>query len=147
MAEPRFEIVTGAKARAARPDEGTITRGVGRSPWTGETIAGDYIKAEAQAGRMGQMLYAVAMKRAGGFEFRAPTAEDLAVDAASGSRFAAKRPRWDADGSDRRPRSIPDGNESRSRAVVQLRHDRLGRLLFSDVNCSRWRSILESSAA
>ena len=62
MAEPRFEIVTGAKARAARPDEGTITRGVGRSPWTGETISGDYIKAEAQAGRMGQVLYAVAMK-------------------------------------------------------------------------------------
>ena len=53
MAEPRFEIVTGAKAKAARPDEGTITRGVGRSPWTGETISGDYIKAEAQAGRMG----------------------------------------------------------------------------------------------
>ena len=63
---PRFEIVTGAKAKAATPDEGTISRGVGRSPWTGETIDGDYIKAEAQAGRMGQMLYAVATKRRAG---------------------------------------------------------------------------------
>ena len=84
MAAPGFEIVTGAAAKAARPDEGTITRGVGRSPWTGETISGDYIKAEAQAGRMGQMLYAVAMKRPGGFEFRVPNSEDL--EAVNGPR-------------------------------------------------------------
>jgi len=77
MAAPRFAIVTGAAARAARPDEGTITRGVGRSPWTGETISGDYVKAEAQAGRMGQMLYAGATKVRGGFEFRVPSSEDL----------------------------------------------------------------------
>ena len=66
MDTPRFEIVAGAQAKAAKPDEGTIARGVARSPWTGETIDGDYIKAEAQAGRMGQMLYAVAIKRTGG---------------------------------------------------------------------------------
>ena len=77
MAEPRFEIVTGAKAKAARPDEGTISRGVGRSPWTGETISGDYIKAEAQAGRMGQMLYAIAVKVPGGLKFRSPSSDDL----------------------------------------------------------------------
>ena len=60
MSAPRFEIVTGAKTKSAKPDEGTIARGVARSPWTGQTIDGDYIKAEAQAGRMGQILYAIA---------------------------------------------------------------------------------------
>jgi len=55
MKEPRFDIVTGPKAKASKPDEGTIVHGVGRSPWTGETIDGGYIKAEAQAGRMGKL--------------------------------------------------------------------------------------------
>ena len=98
MAEPRFEIVTGAKAKAARPDEGTITRGVGRSPWTGETISGDYIKAEAQAGRMGQMLYAVATKRPGGFEFRAPTRGGPGGGAAGGDRAGGEEAGMDRQG-------------------------------------------------
>src|SRR5690606_38979965 len=50
---PRFEIAAG-DAIDFDPDDGTVSRGSGRSPWTGETIEGDYIKAEAQAGRMGQ---------------------------------------------------------------------------------------------
>jgi len=94
MAEPAFEIVTAAKARAAHPDEGTISRGVGRSPWTGETIAGDYIKAEAQAGRMGQILYAVATKRPGGFIFRPPTTEDVEAVHRAETALTEKRPRW-----------------------------------------------------
>ncbi len=77
MQTPRFDILKGKPAIASQPDQGTVSRGVGRSPWTGETIPGDYIKAEAQAGRMGQMLYAVATKVPGGFEFRAPTQEDI----------------------------------------------------------------------
>ena len=59
---PQFVIQKGEAAKEVNPDEGTISRGVGRSPWTGETISGDYIKAEAQAGRMGHMLYAVAIR-------------------------------------------------------------------------------------
>ncbi|MBE9507221.1 MAG: DUF1156 domain-containing protein, partial [Chloroflexi bacterium] len=39
--EPRFEIVTG-DAIDFDPNEGTVSRGVGRSPWTGETVDGDY---------------------------------------------------------------------------------------------------------
>lgn len=102
MAEPRFEIVRLSSPRRGRgdggegfdPDIGTITRGVARSPWTGETIAGDYIKAEAQADRMGQMLYAIAVKRPGGFEFRAPTAEDLAAVRRAEAALAEKKPGW-----------------------------------------------------
>ncbi|MDI6769433.1 MAG: DUF1156 domain-containing protein [Anaerolineales bacterium] len=94
MDAPRFEIVTGAQAKAAKPDEGTIARGVGRSPWTGETIDGDYIKAEAQAGRMGQMLYAVAVKKRGGFDFRVPTEEDWQAIARVEAELQRKRPEW-----------------------------------------------------
>ncbi len=95
MARPAFRILRGAAAAAARPDEGTVSRGAGRSPWTGETISGDYIKAEAQAGRMGQMLYAVAVKRPGGFDFRAPTAADEAAVAAAEGELARLRPEWE----------------------------------------------------
>ncbi len=97
---PRFEIVA-AEAGAKPPfdfdpDEGTVSRGVGRSPWTGDVIDGDYIKAEAQAGRMGQMLYAVALKRRGGFDFRAPTPADLDAIAAAEAELARRRPGWEA---------------------------------------------------
>ncbi len=112
MDAPRFRILRGKAAEAANPDEGTISRGVGRSPWTGETISGDTIKAEAQAGRMGQMLYAVAVKRPGGFDFRAPTEEDLAAVAAAEKELARKRPEWVA--GDLIPtEAFPEGNDNR----------------------------------
>ena len=118
--EPRFEIVHldapdgrgGSENRPYDPDAGTISRGVARSPWTGDAIDGDYIKAEAQAGRMGQMLYAVAVKRKGGFDFRAPTPEDLAAVRAAGAELARLRPRWEAE--DIIPTEpIPEGNDLR----------------------------------
>jgi len=93
--EPRFEIVQD-DAIDFDPDEGTVSRGVGRSPWTGDAVDGDYIKAEAQGGRMGQMLYAVAVKRRGGFDFRPPGEEDRAAVHAAEAELACKRPTWEA---------------------------------------------------
>ena len=108
---PRFEIVQG-DAIDFDPDEGTVKRGVGRSPWTGEAIDGDYIKREAQAGRMGQMLYAVAVKRRGGFDFRPPTEEDLAAVRRAEAALAQNLPRWEAAGLvPREP--FPGGNDPR----------------------------------
>lgn len=74
--EPHFEILEGTQIGKYDPEQGTISHGVARCPWTGETIDGVYIKAEAQAGRMGQVLYAVVIKKPGGFEFRVPTQTD-----------------------------------------------------------------------
>jgi len=91
---PRFQIYT--PGAGDDPDEGTVSRGVARSPWTGDAVDGDYIKAEAQAGRMGQLLYAVALKRRGGFDFRAPTEADLAAVAAAEAELARQRPLWEA---------------------------------------------------
>jgi adenine-specific DNA methylase len=91
----RFEIVIGRAAVAeAKPDDGTIKGGNGRSPWTNEAIDGEYIKREAQAGRMGQTLYAVVVKNPRGFEFRAPTQSDLAGHAQAQSAFEGKQAEW-----------------------------------------------------
>ena len=75
--ECRFEIVHGSAAIKSNPDNGTISRGTAVSPWTGETIDGNYIKAEAQAGRMGQQLYAIGIKTVNGKSFRPPNEEDI----------------------------------------------------------------------
>jgi putative DNA methylase len=93
----RFEIVSGPAAeRAAEP--GTIRGGVAISPWTGEVVDGDYIKREAQAGRMGQQLYAVVVKTPKGIEFRTPTETDLAAAAAAEAELARRLPGWLARG-------------------------------------------------
>lgn len=79
MDEPAFEIVRGKKVKDLNPGAGTVSRGDGRSPWTGSPIPSGYIKAEAQTGRMGQMLYAIAVKEGRKRDFRAPAEEDLAA--------------------------------------------------------------------
>ena len=94
MAEPRFEIVTGAAARAARPDEGTLTRGFGRSPWTGETISKEHIKSQAQSGSMTDTLFAVVMKTRGGFEFTPPTQSTLASIESAETALQSKWSKW-----------------------------------------------------
>jgi len=80
------------------PDAGTISRGVGLSPWTNEAIDGDYIKHEAQAGRMGQMLYALAVKQSGGLDFRAPTAQDWDAVRHAEITLEQNLPAWEAAG-------------------------------------------------
>lgn len=96
MDEPQFTLLKGEAARKAQPEDGTISRGVGRSPWTGETISGEYIKAEAQAGRMGQVLYAIVVKQPGvsGFVFRPPTDQDLGAVSLAEKALAQKQPVW-----------------------------------------------------
>jgi adenine-specific DNA methylase len=95
----RFEIVKGkAAVEKAKPDEGTVARGVGKSPWTGEAVDGDYIKAEAQAGRMGEQLYAVGIKTSKGFEFRPPTQADLDACEAAKAELLRRLPDWEANG-------------------------------------------------
>ncbi|MBX6770935.1 MAG: DUF1156 domain-containing protein [Chloroflexi bacterium] len=107
----RFEILRGPAALRANPDQGTIRRGVAISPWTGDPIDGDYIKREAQAGRMGQQLYAVGVKTPSGVEFRPPTEADLAAVAAAEAELARKLPGWLAQGIVP-DEEIPEGNKT-----------------------------------
>lgn len=98
--EASYEIVRGNEACArANPDAGTVKRGNGVSPWAqNQPIDGDYIKAEAQAGRMGQQLYAVVLKRKGGFVFRSATTADTAAVAAAELELVERLPAWEAKG-------------------------------------------------
>ncbi|MCZ7532620.1 MAG: DUF1156 domain-containing protein [Acidimicrobiia bacterium] len=106
---PEFEIV-------AKPDfdpsKGTVARGKGVSPWDNLVIDGDYIKAEAKAGRMGSMLYAVATRTDAGRGFRPPTQMDLEAIAAAEKELERLLPEWDA--ADVLPtEDFPKGNDNR----------------------------------
>lgn len=96
----RFEIVFGEEAcEKANPDQGTVKRGNSISPWDrNQPVEGDYIKAEAQAGQMGQQLYALAVKGHGGFDFRAPTQQDEDAFEAAVVELEKKLPGWEAKG-------------------------------------------------
>jgi len=107
-----FEIVTGKAARAATPDRGTVAGGDAISPWDNIVIDGDYIKAEAQAGRMGSQLYAVATRVNGKRGFRAPTQTDLDALEAAEAELRRLEPEWAA-GNILPTEEVPPGNDLR----------------------------------
>jgi adenine-specific DNA methylase len=98
--QAHFRIVEGKKAcDVIEPDRGTVSRGTGVSPWANnQPVDGDYIKAEAQAGRMGQQLYAIAVKKSRGMEFRAPTKADLEAVRAAEEELQRRLPEWKKSG-------------------------------------------------
>lgn len=109
--QPEFEIVKG-KAITFDPDDGTVARGAAVSPWDGLAISEDYIKAEAQAGRMGSILYAVAVRVGGKRDFRAPTRTDLVAIMAAEQELERVLPVWEAN--DVLPKeAVPQGNDNR----------------------------------
>ena len=103
-----FEIVASAKEQFP----GTVARGDGHCPYgdCGRVIDGDEIKAQAQAGRMGEQLFAVVYKRREPGKilksgkhgrdkwvrgYRAPRPEDD-NGAAIRAKLAEKLPEWEA---------------------------------------------------
>lgn len=88
-------IGIGSDALVAAPSR-TYSKGKGISLFTGEAIPSDWIKAQAQQGRMGSALYAVALKTPRGLTFRPPLPGDLeALDAAE-EQLAQRRGGWEA---------------------------------------------------
>lgn len=102
-----FDLVAKAKEQSS----GTVSGGDATCPFDdcGRLISGDHIKSEAQAGRMGEQLYAVAFKRRVATKtksgkrgkdkwergYRAPQSEDECADAV-GKRLADGLPEWEA---------------------------------------------------
>ncbi len=109
--EPSFELVEG-KLVDFDPDRGTVSRGKGVSPWDGLIIDGDYIKAEAKAGRMGDLLYAAAIRTQKGRCFRLHTEIDIAALEAAESELELLLPDWERQ--DILPiERIPEGNKTK----------------------------------
>ena len=110
--EADFEIAEGAAARFDTKKAATWSRGKAISPWDHLVIDSDYIKAEAQAGRMGDVMYAVAIRTAGGRGFRAPNEVDFTALEAAETELARLLPGWELD--DVLPtEAIPTGNKTR----------------------------------
>ena len=93
---PASKLLTGSEVDATAASAGTIERGAGVSPYDRLVIDSDYIKSEAQEGRLTQILYAVSVERNGKSTFRAPTDADMEAIADAAKALAAKRPQWEA---------------------------------------------------
>ncbi|MCK6210515.1 DUF1156 domain-containing protein [Georgenia sp. EYE_87] len=115
LREPRFTVVTGREVDAADASTGYVMRGAAVSPYDYLPIDAGYIKDEAQAGRMRQVLYAVAIRTHDGKRaFRAPNETDLAALAKAQEAFEAARAEWEADGV-LPVEEYPEGNDERPR--------------------------------
>lgn len=99
---PEFDVLRGQSAIDSNPDQGTVSGGNGISVWDGLPIDGDYIKTEAQAQRMGLLLYVVAVRypappgsRARSIRgFRAPMKIDTDALAAAANEKVRLLPTW-----------------------------------------------------
>ncbi len=110
--EPEYRIVEGSGIGFNSKKTATYSYGKGISPWDQLVIDGDYIRAEAQAGRMGEVLYAVAIRTPQGRGFRAPTETDRAALAAAEAELERLLPQWERE--DVLPTEyFPDGNDRR----------------------------------
>lgn len=110
--EPTFEIVEGGDIDFDPKREATWSRGKAVSPWDGLVIDSAYIKSEAQAGRMGEVLYAVAARTSEGRGFRAPTDVDLTAIEAAEAELARLAEAWERDGIVP-TEPVPEGNDQR----------------------------------
>jgi adenine-specific DNA methylase len=88
-------IGVGPDALPAPPPR-SYAKGKGISLFTGESIPAAWIKAQAQAGRMGSALYAVALKTPQGLKFRPPQQGDLDALAAAEEQLRQWRGDWEA---------------------------------------------------
>ena len=88
-----FELVSG-KNIDFDPDNGTVAHGNAISPWDGLAISSDYIKDEAQAGRMGSQLYAVVVRTSHGRSFRSPNEVDLKAIADAEQEMTDRLATW-----------------------------------------------------
>jgi adenine-specific DNA methylase len=106
-----FEIVSGS-AIDFDPSKGTVSGGDATSPWDGLVIEGEYIKSEAQTGRMGSVLYAASVRKTGKRTFRAPTNDDLRAIKKSRQLLDDLEAKWAQD--DILPNEeVPHGNDAR----------------------------------
>jgi adenine-specific DNA methylase len=153
----RFEIVS----RLEEHSEGTVNDGDARCPYPDCTrvVDGDEIKRQAQAGGMGEQLYAIAIKqRIESLDrtdrtrekwvrsFRSPQEEDD-NSALIAERLAAKMPEWEAN--DIVPtEALPEGNKTtepiRYGTTIWRDHFSSRQLLCHGLGVEVYRKLLDS---
>ena len=108
----RFAVLRGSATKRADPDQGTVKRGNAISPWAGnQPVDGSYIKAEAQAGRMGQQLCGLVLKTSSGVVFRGPSVDDLRAAQAASHEYQMRGNSWRVQGLIP-SEVVPDGNKT-----------------------------------
>ena len=96
---PRFTLRTGSAVDPIDAGKGFVSNGRGVSPYDNLVIDPDYIKQQAQAGRMTPILYAVAARTARGERvFRVPNQDDLDAIGSAGRQFKDVEDDWLAAG-------------------------------------------------
>lgn len=99
LREPLYEIVTGSAVDANAAGAGIVSGGKAISPYDNLVIDGAYIKAEAKAGRMTQVMYAVAIRTSSGTRaFRSVTDDDRTALANATAVFSERRAAWESAG-------------------------------------------------
>jgi adenine-specific DNA methylase len=93
-----FEIVSNPKAKGLDPDEGTDVGKSARCPRCRTTVDSEFVKREAQEGRMSHQLYAVAVKVAGKWSFRTPTKAELEAVGKAEETLMEKLRLWEKNG-------------------------------------------------
>ncbi len=112
---PTFEVLTGNAVDPEEASNGTLVRGKAISPYDNLVIDSGYIKAEASAGRMTQLLYAVIVRLPSGKrEFRAPSIRHLGAIEAAVVEYRDRRQAW-IDDAILPTEDFPDGNDMRPR--------------------------------
>ncbi len=145
-----YRVIENPKANGFDPDQGTVKGGDGVSLWDESVVDGDWIKSEAQAGRMWPELYAIAASKpkASGSgktrHFRAPTETDLNAVRAAEDELLRLLPLWEAeDVVPNESRYIGPSDRSANYGVLEHR-DLYSRrqLLTHGVFVEEWRRLL-----
>ena len=99
-----FEIINNPRAMGFNPDQGTDVRKEALCPRCGRVNESNYVKSEAQAGRMGHQLYAVCIKimrgrrKRGIKHYRKPRPDELKAIKKAKQRLHEKIPEWEKQG-------------------------------------------------
>ena len=93
----RIRELGDGRGQLQNPPAPSYKNGKGVSLFSGALIPAEYIKAKAQAGEMGNRLYAVAVRTPKHLGFEAPTEIDLGAIEAAAQELAKRRANWQRD--------------------------------------------------